>query len=162
MTDIFYTVTTSRSAAAAGAERVVCSKECVNIWSRKVVRSAVASHFRIPVIQSSKEENLIMNFLTTGRRVFYAEMMDPENPGESYHQKNYFLTPEDKVTLVIGGEAFGYSPEIKKILQENSAQKVSIDMSLGVESLNNHVSASIILFEMKRQYELMTKKSSDT
>ncbi|NP_001017695.2 rRNA methyltransferase 3A, mitochondrial [Danio rerio] len=41
--------TTLRCAAAAGCDRVLLSKGCVDAWEPKVLRSAMGAHFRLPV-----------------------------------------------------------------------------------------------------------------
>uniref|UniRef100_A0A3B1JM24 Mitochondrial rRNA methyltransferase 3b n=1 Tax=Astyanax mexicanus TaxID=7994 RepID=A0A3B1JM24_ASTMX len=44
--------TTLRCAAAAGCHSVLLTKGCVDIWEPKVLRAAMGSHFRLPIIPS--------------------------------------------------------------------------------------------------------------
>ena len=61
--------------------------------------------------------------------------------------------------LVIGGETHGLSLEAWSLCEKTYGRRVYIPMSKHIESLNNAMSASIILFEAQRQ--VMEYRKSD-
>lgn len=54
--------------------------------------------------------------------------------------------------LVIGGETEGISQEALELCSSTHGTTVFIPMSKAVDSLNSAMSASILLFEAKRQW----------
>ncbi|TRY94634.1 hypothetical protein DNTS_021551 [Danionella cerebrum] len=49
-----------RCAAAAGCDRVLLTKGCVDAWTPKVLRSAMGAHFRLPVFTNLDWEDIVM------------------------------------------------------------------------------------------------------
>jgi len=60
--------------------------------------------------------------------------------------------------VVIGGEAQGLSNQAFKLAHDFNGQRINIPLSYGVESLNSAVAASVILYEIKRQYESIVEE----
>ena len=60
-------------------------------------------------------------------------------------------THDGEVVVVVGGETKGLSGPSHKLAFERNGDCVNIPMTVGVESLNSAVAASVILFEVKRQ-----------
>lgn len=146
-----------RSVSSAGADQVVTSLGCIDPWSPKVLRSAMGAHFRIPILTSFSSDAL-KQMLPSFENVFYAECEEKgsEYPVATqeypYFEFDYFPSPSVKTALFVGGEAFGFSEETKEHLKEANAKKLVIPMSVGHESLNSYVAASIIIFEMRRHF----------
>lgn len=68
-------------------------------------------------------------------------------------------SPRDKdshsqnVTLIVGGETTGLSAAAKKFAYEYYGQFVTLPMTKHIDSLNNAVAGSVILYEFKRKLE---------
>ncbi|RWS21977.1 RNA methyltransferase-like protein 1 [Leptotrombidium deliense] len=201
-----------RTAAAAGIERVLCVKGCVDAWESKVVRSSCGAHFRIPVIhdlewpfifnyiptnavkvyvadssefsQNNVEESsvshnieIITNAITesvvvdenTGRTMKFDESLENESILEKYRRavlktEDYsnvnYTSESDHVVVVVGGEASGPSLQSLKLCHDFGGYKLKIPLECGVESLNTSIAASIILYEIKRQFSEVSKSKS--
>ncbi|NXC00713.1 MRM3 methyltransferase, partial [Orthonyx spaldingii] len=66
-----------RSAAAAGCEKVLLTKGCVDPWEPKVLRAGMGAHFRVPIIASLDWESVPTN-LPAGTQVCVADNDDPD------------------------------------------------------------------------------------
>ncbi|XP_041278776.1 rRNA methyltransferase 3, mitochondrial [Onychostruthus taczanowskii] len=65
-----------RSAAAAGCEKVLLTKGCVDPWEPKVLRAGMGAHFRVPILASLDWESVPTN-LPAGTQVCVADNKDP-------------------------------------------------------------------------------------
>ena len=127
-----------RSAAAAGVDHVLLTKDCVDPFSPKVLRSGMGAQFRLPmqmleidqILQFSQEKNLSL---------FIAD----SNTTQSCWQENF----KPALALVIGNEANGPS----KAFFTQQAKTIKIPMPGGFESLNAAVAAGILMFEIVHQ-----------
>uniref|UniRef100_W5MG82 tRNA/rRNA methyltransferase SpoU type domain-containing protein n=1 Tax=Lepisosteus oculatus TaxID=7918 RepID=W5MG82_LEPOC len=72
-----------RSAAAAGCQRVLLTRGCVDVWEPKVLRAAMGAHFRLPIIPGLPWSE-IPRFLEETVTVHLADNCSPagETPGE--------------------------------------------------------------------------------
>ena len=64
--------------------------------------------------------------------------------------------------LVIGGETHGLSAEARKLAFERNGDVVYVPMAAGVNSLNSSTAASVILFEMQRQFLQAARDGGDS
>jgi len=64
---------------------------------------------------------------------------------------NLSYKSRDRIALVIGGETHGVSRSAYEFCSSRKGHVVRIPMLNGVDSLNASVSASIILYEIRRQ-----------
>ena len=129
-----------RSAAAAGAQAVLLSPSCADVFAPKVVRAGMGAHFRVTLAEMNWEEmREVVHAQTRPLKVFMAE----SGSGKPYWQAD-FCQP---AALLIGSEAEGASPEGRSLADE----VVTIPMPGGSESLNAAVAASILIFEIIRQ-----------
>ena len=71
----------------------------------------------------------------------------------------YEIDWTEPTALVIGGETHGLSLEAWSLCEKTYGHRVYIPMSKHIESLNNAMSASIIIFEAQRQ--VMEYRKSD-
>lgn len=138
-----------RSSAAVGASKLICSERCVHVWDPKVLRSGSGSHFRLPIVHSVDWETIHSQLLSQNSRLFYAESSTEE---PSVYDVNFLSQTENfPLALLVGSETRGFQPEAKELIEKMNGQRLSIPLTRGVESLNNHVAAAVIMYEMKRQ-----------
>ena len=125
-----------RTCDAAGADAVVISKTCVDVFNPKVVRSTMASIFNVNLIfddnclKKLKDDGfcLIGTYLGAKKSIFDIDFLQ-------------------KCVIIIGNEANGISKEVLDMCTE----KVIIPMVGGCESLNAAVSCSVCVYEALRQ-----------
>jgi TrmH family RNA methyltransferase len=125
-----------RSAAAAGAERVLLGPGTADPYNAKVLRGAMGAHFRLPPESLSWPE---VAEALRDRPVWLADAR-----GEARYDQVDWARP---CGLIIGGEAEGASAEAAAL----ATGRVAIPLAREVESLNAAVAASILLFEAARQ-----------
>lgn len=143
-----------RSMAASGAATLILSEQSACPWDVKVLRSGVGAHFLVPIRTLSSDR--IHAYLENMSGIFYADNSSnpvTDEPTKSYHEVSYFKDRSNRVALFLGSEAHGFCPEVRQILKERNAQRIVIPMSSQFDSLNNYVAASVILFEMRNQYD---------
>lgn len=117
-----------RSAEAFRATGVVFRSGTVSPYNSKLLRASAGSIFRLPFAIGELDSNLPI----------YAA--DPHH-GRPAHEIDWTVP----CSLAIGSEAHGVRPEL-------AAQAIPVRIpTMGVESLNAAVSASILLYEASRQ-----------
>lgn len=124
-----------RTAWAAGVERILIPPGTVDPTNPKVVRAGMGAHFHVPC---HKLDWASIWHLVDGDQILLAEAGE----GPFYNEVDW----KRPTTLVIGGEAYGASPETRA-----RAEYVRIPMTAGVESLNAAIAGAIMLFEAARQ-----------
>ena len=130
-----------RTAAAAGVQAVLIPPGVVDPFSPKVVRSAMGSHFHIPIM-NLEWKNIQEMVLEHQLQIYLAAVGE----GEVYASTNF----SQPTALVIGGEASGVSIQALAMTHK----KVHIPMPGGTESLNAAAAAAVLLFEVVRQRSL--------
>ena len=128
--------TVLRTAEAAGVQAVFILPGTTDPWAPKVTRSAMGSHFRLPILQWGVEA---LEALLHDMPVYYADM-DGE---KSFWQADF----KGKTALLMGGEADGASQAGLELAKTS----VRIPMAGSTESLNAAVSAALLMFEVARQ-----------
>ena len=125
-----------RSAHAFGFSGVIFSKECVDVFSPKVIRSSMGSVFYIDVLTDADiktlEDARNNGFFITASAL-YGESKDVSQ-----------MTKKENMILVAGNEAEGVSEEILSFADEI----VHINMPGGAESLNVAVASSVLMYEV--------------
>jgi|WetSurMetagenome_2_1015567.scaffolds.fasta_scaffold17091_2 RNA methyltransferase, TrmH family len=129
-----------RTACAAGVNAVFLSPNCVDVYSPKVMRSAMGAHFKLPMIDSSWP---LMKTEISSRIPVPAIFLADVRQGEPLWKCDLTFP----IALIISSEATGASPEAIEI----ASHKIHIPMPGGFESLNASIAAAIILFEVVRQ-----------
>ena len=127
-----------RTADSANLKQIILSKNSVDVYNSKVVRSTMGAIFRINIIEV---ENL-PETLKEIRKNKFKVMVTALDGKKSIYEADY-----SKKVIVIGNEANGVSEEVKKLADE----KVIIPMLGKAESLNASVAASIIIYEYVRR-----------
>lgn len=128
-----------RSGEGAGVTGVILSKESVDIFNPKVIRSTMGSVFRVPFCYVEDLKETIKEMKAAGITLYAAHLKGTDNyEAFDYKKSSAFL---------IGNEANGLSDEIS----EEADCLVKIPMAGKVESLNAAMAASILMFEVARQ-----------
>jgi RNA methyltransferase, TrmH family len=135
-----------RTAAAAGAQAVFTSPGSVDLFSPKVIRSAMGAHFHIACAEM--DWNQLLQIKQEKAVPVFSAYVAAAN-AESIYWDCDFNHP---TILIIGNEADGASENAFKLAD----QRVSIPMPGNFESLNAAVAAGILIFEVARQ---RTKKN---
>ena len=131
--------TVCRSAEAAGASGILMSKDCVDVYNPKVIRSTMGAIFRLPFYPAEDLPGAVMELKDGGLRVYAAHLEGRRTyDGEDYRRGCAFL---------IGNEGNGLRQEVA----ECADCRIRIPMEGCTESLNAAVAASILLFEAARQ-----------
>jgi len=137
---------------------------CVDVMDMKVLRDAGACHYDIPLVIDLNWTQL-EDRLPVGSSLFLAESLPSsvsrdERSIVDYTQPNYAECSH--VVLIVGGETEGLSKSAHRLCTSSrwNARRIHIPMSVGVNSLNSAVSASVILYEMWRQMLSVTDDRS--
>ena len=125
-----------RSSAAAGADAILVGDGSVDVYNPKVIRAAMGSHFRIPILPAGS--------IGPERYQSIAVRAIADANGDVAYDEADWSEP---LLLIVGSEADG--PGLESL--ELANRVVSIPMAAGVESLNAAVAGSVILFEISRQ-----------
>jgi TrmH family RNA methyltransferase len=110
-----------------GVQHVLCSNDCVDVYSPKVVQAAMGAHLRIRI-----HETDLIAFVQQSPLTAYAATLGGSNV--------YTLPKYDKGILIIGNEAQGVCAELQTLAQI----QITIPRKGGAESLNAGVSAGIL------------------
>jgi len=113
-----------RTAGAFGFNTVFCIN-CADVWSQKVIRSAVGVQFKLNIIQTDK-------FIQPEGKLYIADL----NGGS--------VKASGKFGLVLGNEGQGISADIKSLPHE------VVTIPTKIESLNVAVAGGILMWEMTK------------
>lgn len=128
-----------RTADGAGFGGIIAVKGTADIYSPKVVRSAVGSIFRMPVFFAEDNAHLIRIIERLQKKLVVTCFET-----DFYH----FDAPlSQDAAIVIGNEGAGVSRELIDLAET----KVKIPMSGNIDSLNASVAAGILMYEAVRQ-----------
>jgi TrmH family RNA methyltransferase len=130
-----------RSAEATGVSQVICMVGTADVYSPKVVRSAMGAHFRLPLRQDVQWAEVSTMLLDVDN--IYAAVASASMP---YYAADW----RQPSALIIGNEANGIGAEGLTI----ATKQIGIPMAWPVESLNAAIAGSVILFEALRQRRL--------
>ena len=128
-----------RTAEGAGVTGIIISKESVDIYNPKVIRSTMGSIYRVPFVYVEDLNEAIAKVKAHG--IFtYAAHLDGKN---SYDKEDY----TKKTAFLIGNEGNGLRKEIADLADT----WIRIPMQGQVESLNAAIATSVLMFETARQ-----------
>ena len=128
-----------RTAEGAGADAVFLSRESVDLYNPKTIRSTMGSIYRMPVIYIEDLVKLLDRFREKGIKS-YAAHLEGKN---TYDKEDY----RSGTALLIGNEGNG----LRKEIADAADIRIRIPMQGQVESLNAAIAASILMFEVYRQ-----------
>lgn len=127
-----------RTAEAAGVAGVILSKESVDIYNPKVIRSTMGAVYRVPFIYVEDFKGLLLELKEQKVRLLAAHLQGTKTLDKADYS--------GKVGILIGNEANGLSDEVASLAEE----KVIIPMAGDVESLNAAVAAALLMYEAFR------------
>ena len=128
-----------RTAEGAGVDGIFLSKDCVDLYNPKVIRSTMGSIYRMPFLYVDSVTDMVEELKKKKIRVFAAHLKGKNSyDGEDYLSGTAFL---------IGNEGNGLTDE----LASKADCYVKIPMQGKVESLNAAMAAGILMYEVNRQ-----------
>ncbi len=128
-----------RSAAAFGADTVICSADCADLYHPRTVRGSMGTLFTQPILQTQDLVGAIDVLQKAGHRVFAAALH-----ANAARLGTFDFLPGDCV--VIGNEGHGLSREVLSAC----SHAVYIPMTADTESLNAGVAGAILAWELRR------------
>ena len=128
-----------RTAEAAGVTGIILSRDCVDIYNPKVIRSTMGAVFRVPFLYVDDLQGTIGELKREGIKVYAAHLKGRK----AYDQEDYSAG----CAFLIGNEGNGLRDEIA----ECADHYVIIPMQGRAESLNAAVAAAVLMFEVSRQ-----------
>ncbi|MEM1172896.1 MAG: RNA methyltransferase [Cyanobacteria bacterium P01_H01_bin.35] len=128
-----------RTATATNIDGLFVSRNSVDLYHPKVVRSSAGVWFHLPMVISEDLESKVLQLKTQGLQIVVTI------PNSTI---NYWEIDLRKPTLIVmGNEGSGISRDLIDLADYS----VKIPLSNGVESLNVAISTAIILYEVQRQ-----------
>lgn len=128
-----------RTAEGAGADGIILSRDCVDIYHPKTIRATMGSIYRVP-FHYADDLHKVLNALNQNNIWTYAAHLDGK---QMYDRENYTLG----TTFLIGNEGNGLSPGLAR----KTNCLVKIPMGGQLESLNAAVASGILMYEVQRQ-----------
>lgn len=128
-----------RAGEGAGVTGVIMSRDTVDLYNPKVIRSTMGSVYRVPFLYTEDLKETLGKVKARGVRLFAAHLEGRKN----YEEADY----TGAIGFLVGNEGNGLSDEISALADE----KIRIPMAGEVESLNAAVAAAILMFEAARQ-----------
>ena len=127
-----------RTAEGAGVDGVIMSRDTVDIYNPKVVRSTMGALFRMPFCYVEDICQAVKEMQKAGICVYAAHL-----DGEGFYEKDY----KKATAFLIGNEGNGLTDAITSLADE----KIRIPMMGKVESLNAAIAATLMAYETLRQ-----------
>jgi TrmH family RNA methyltransferase len=131
-----------RTAAAAGVQQVLLSKQCAFAWSPKVLRAGQGAHFLTTIVEDVDLPAWAASFRQSGGQV-----VATDTRAETTVYAADIRTPW---AVAIGNEGSGVSTALLAAADTS----VAIPMPGGTESLNAAAAAAVVLFELVRRRQL--------
>ena len=125
-----------RSAVAFDINNVVLSKNSVDLYNTKVLRSSQGMNFHLNIIRDDLTK-IISMLKENDYYIYGTNVVDGIDVKSVLRSKKY--------AIIMGNEGNGLSSEVSKLVDKN----IFINMNKNCESLNVAVSASIILYELR-------------
>lgn len=122
-----------RTADWFGVDKIVCSKETVDVFNSKVIQSSMGSLFRIPIVYTN-----LATYLQESTLPIYGALLEGKNMYESK------LT--SKSITLMGNEGNGISEELRTFITD----PILIPGKGKAESLNVAVATGVILAEIAK------------
>ncbi len=130
-----------RTADAANLDAVFIANPKTDMYNPNIIRSSVGCVFTVPIATASTQE--IISFLNEKKIDIYCAAL---SASENYTNINY----KNASAIIVGTEATGLTDTWLNASKKN----IIIPMEGEIDSMNVSVSASIIIFEAKRQRQI--------
>lgn len=128
-----------RTAEGAGVTGIIMSRECVDIYNPKTIRSTMGSVYRMPFYYTEDIVGEVIRLNEAGICTYAAHL-----DGKLSYDEQDYRTP---CAFLIGNEGNGLRDEVA----EQAKEYVRIPMKGQVESLNAAIASSVLMFEAARQ-----------
>ena len=139
-----------RAGEGAGMNGVIITRESVDIFNPKVIRSTMGSIYRVPfyIVENAREAVLLLQ--KNGTAVYAADL---DVNSADYDRKDYTRS----VAFLIGNEAGGLQRETA----DCATGRIRIPMAGQTESLNAAMAATVLMYEASRQRRNAVTMSSE-
>jgi len=128
-----------RSAAALGWDGILLGPGCCDHLSRRALRVSMGAAFSLPTIRVTDSADL--EPLTASGWKLAAAVLDPDaTPLRGWRAP-------DRLALLIGNEFEGLGPEWLSFPGQGAAERLTIPMDPGSDSLNAAAAAAVFLYE---------------
>ena len=127
-----------RTVDSIGLKQIIVTKDTVDAFNSKVVRSTMGAIFRVKIIETSD----LVQSIKEMRKHHFKLMVTSLQTDNSIYDIEF-----NKKIIVIGNESNGVSKEI----QDMADEKAKIPMLGKTESLNASVAAGVVMYEYVRQ-----------
>lgn len=128
-----------RTAEGAGVTGILLSKESVDLYNLKVIRSTMGSAYRMPFYYTEDLHGVLKQWKAQGIGLYAAHLKGKHTyDREDYRKPSAFL---------IGNESQGLTDETAELADHY----IRIPMSGQVESLNAAVASAVLMYEARRQ-----------
>lgn len=131
--------TIMRTAEGAGADGVILSRDSVDLYNPKTIRSTMGSIYRMPFLYVDRIGDILPVLREKGIRTYAAHLQGKR----TYDEEDY----RSGTAFFIGNEGNGLTEE----LSGKADVWIRIPMHGKLESLNAAVAASILMYEACRQ-----------
>ena len=128
-----------RSAEGAGVTGILMSRECVDLYNPKVIRSTMGSVYRMPFLYTEDLHGTLKRWKEEGITLYAAHLKGKR----SYDREDY----RQPAAFLIGNESQGLTQETADLADHY----IRIPMLGQVESLNAAVASAILMYEAARQ-----------
>lgn len=128
-----------RTAEAAGVTGIIMSRDCVDIYNPKTIRSTMGAIYRMPFLYVEDLKETLGVLKAKGIKTYAAHL-----DGKNSYDKEVYL---GGTAFLIGNEGNGLRQEIA----DCADTWIRIPMAGQVESLNAAIAASVLMFETARQ-----------
>ncbi len=136
-----------RSAAASGVAEIWSMTGTVDLWSPKVLRSAMGAHFVLNIIEQMPTDSVVLRAQDSG-----LSLLATANAPDATSLYADDLCLDQPVAWIFGQEGDGVCTTLLA-----RSQMVVIPQSAKVESLNVAAAASVCLFEAMRRKQLLQR-----
>ena len=130
-----------RSAAAFGVDAVVLGPACGDPLYRKAIRTSMAATLSVPFIEAEAWPDALVQLRQSGLRVLALSL-----GADATSLAHVQVSASDRIAILVGSEGQGLTQSALAACEE----RVRIDMSSAVDSLNVTVAASIAMYAVFR------------
>ncbi len=135
-----------RTAEGAGVNGIIMTKNCVDIYNPKTIRSTMGSIYRVPFVIAEDMEEILAWFRRHEVSTYAAHLK-----GEHFYDEEDYCKG---TAFFIGNEGNGLSDD----LAGKADYFIKIPMEGQLESLNAGVACAILMYEASRQRRTHSKK----
>ncbi len=128
-----------RTAEGAGVTGIIATKNTVDIFSPKTIRSTMGSVYRIPFIYEETLQEVICKMREKQIKIYAAHLK-----GQMYYSSFSFV---QGTAFLIGNEGNG----LRKETADMADSYIKIPMEGQVESLNAAIATALLIYEAHRQ-----------